>query len=78
MVKDVVLDYLHVVYLGCMQKFLQFWVKRDSRLYLITKNFLLQISTKLVNLRKNVPYEFAQLPRSLSEQCNTEPRWKAT
>lgn len=74
MVKDVVLDYMHVVCLSCMRKLIQFWVKRDSRSHLITKACLLQISRKLCNLRKNVPLEFARLPRILSEL----PRWKAT
>ena len=74
LVDDVALDYLHVVCLGCMRKLLRFWLKRDTRSSLISKEALNKISKKLVDLREHVPSEFARLPRSLKEL----PRWKAT
>jgi hypothetical protein len=44
MIKDDVLDYMHVVCLGSMRKLLQFWVKRDTRLHLITNACLMRTS----------------------------------
>ena len=74
MVKDIPLDYMHLVCLGVMRKLLIHWVNRQATEYLITEQMLKEISDRLIEIRKWVPSEFARLPRSLSELC----RWKAT
>lgn len=73
LVNQVVLDVMHVVYLGVMKRLISFWVngKKDIRL---SDDSITSISKKLFKFRKYIPSEFARLPRSLKES----DRWKAT
>lgn len=74
MVKDIPLDYMHLVCIGVMRKLLIHWVNRQATQHLITPEMLEEISERLESIRNWVPCEFARLPRSLSDLC----RWKAT
>ncbi|XP_032797174.2 uncharacterized protein LOC116933525 [Daphnia magna] len=74
MIKDIPLDYMHLVCMGVMGKLLIHWVNRQTTQHLITPEMLEEISDRLELLRNWVPSEFSRLPRSLSELC----RWKAT
>lgn len=74
MIKDIPLDYMHLVCMGVMRKLLIHWVNRQTTQHLITHEMLDEISDRLELLRNWVPSEFSRLPRSLSELCH----WKAT
>ena len=74
MVRDIPLDYMHLVCLGVMRKLLLHWVKRRTSHHLISTTDVEEISRRLELIRKYVPCEFSRLPRPRSELC----RWKAT
>jgi len=73
LIKNVPLDYMHLVCLGIVRKLLLLWTTKSFRfkLSIIQKK---QISTALINFRKHVPFEFSRKPRSL----NYLKLWKAT
>jgi hypothetical protein len=73
-IKDITLDYMHLVCMGVMGKFLIHWVNRQTTQHFITPEMIEEISDRLESLRNWVPSEFSRLPRSLSELF----RWKAT
>ena len=74
MVRDMPLDYMHLVCLGVMRKLLIHWVKRRTSHDLITKANVEEISRRLELVRQYVPNEFSRLPRPLTELVH----WKAT
>jgi len=79
LVTGFVFDYMHLVCLGVVRKLLKFWLGGNlhtsgdvaSRLPGCTVETL---STRLLNLARFIPQEFARKPRALSEI----DRWKAT
>jgi hypothetical protein len=73
MVSKFPLDYMHLVCLGVMRKLLQLWVKGPLRTRL-GRHDIADISVGLLELKNQVPMEFARKPRSLKEL----DRWKAT
>nr|XP_054921007.1 uncharacterized protein LOC129381839 [Dermacentor andersoni] len=73
MVKDVPLDYMHLVCLGVMQKLLVLWVRGPKEVRLGSK-VRSEISERNIKLAKFIPSDFNRKPRSLVEL----DRWKAT
>ena len=74
MINDFVLDFLHLGYLEITKKlFRGYWLSthQDTKL---SRQSILQISTRLTNLSHCVPCEFQRTTRSLGE-IN---KWKAT
>lgn len=63
LVTNVVLDPMHLVYLGVMRKLLFIWIA--SILHKIKVEYINAMSQKLLSLRNYIPYEFARKPRSL-------------
>lgn len=73
-IKDIPLDYMHLVLLGVVKKLLSgFWCSGRPPHKLSGKQ-IDQISRKLEQLHSHIPSEFARVPRSLNEV----KRWKAT
>ncbi len=68
MIRDFVLDPMHLIYLGIVKRFLHFL--KDQ----ISEQLLSVVSDKLKSYARYTPSEFARKPRSLSEL----DRWKAT
>ena len=73
MVSQFPLDYMHLVCLGVMKRFLHVWL-RGSLKFRLSGFQTLTISDKLVSLLPYIPHEFSRKPRALSEV----DRWKAT
>ena len=73
MVTQFPLDYMHLVCLGVVRRFLVVWMKGDLQIRLPAKKTQ-TISQRLLQVSAFVPREFARKPRSLSEM----ERWKAT
>lgn len=74
MIKDIPLDYMHLICLGVMRKLLNLWsglAKPPSKLS--TRQYK-ELSDALECNSYNAPYEFMRRPRSLSEL----KRYKAT
>lgn len=72
-IKNVPLDYMHLICLGVMKKLLLDWVSGKPK----TKLSSLQaekLNSRLLNLRMSIPIEFSRKPRRISEL----KRWKAT
>lgn len=67
------LDYMHLVCLGVMRRLLHLWLKGPLACRLSGLQVKI-LSEKLLKIRKCVPVEFAQRPRSLNEV----DRWKAS
>ncbi|KAB0790363.1 hypothetical protein PPYR_15268 [Photinus pyralis] len=73
MVSQIVLDCMHLVYLGVTKRLIQFWV--NGRIHIRLKPQLLkQASDMLLSIKSSIPIEFVRKPRSLYEV----DRWKAT
>lgn len=72
-VKGFTLDYMHLVCLGVVRRFLNF-LKKGPRECRLSQGQINQISESLLSLRGKLPSDFARQPRSLSEL----DRWKAT
>ena len=66
LVTQVPLDYMHLVCLGVVRKFINIWVKGKPPHRLSLKN-VQSISSKLISLCQNIPAEFARKPRALTE-----------
>lgn len=73
MVSQFPLDYMHLVCLGVMKRFLLLWIKGPLHCRLGLR-VIDDISQHLLNLKSHIPSEFARKPRSLKEI----DRWKAT
>lgn len=73
MVKDFVLDFMHLCCIGIMKSLLTFWLDPDRGTRLGIKNRRC-LSNRMENLRNQVPREFQRRPRS----TKTWKHWKAT
>jgi len=73
-VKQVGLDYMHIVCLGVVRTLLKSWVKKKGEQYSLTSWKIGELSSELKNLKKSCPYEFSRKSRSLDEL----DRFKAT
>ncbi|EZA48013.1 hypothetical protein X777_14474 [Ooceraea biroi] len=77
MIKDVILDYMHLICLGVMKRLITHkkygWVY-GKQPYKLSYRQVESISNKIKNLNKYIPVEFPRKGRSL-EEC---PRFKAT
>ncbi|KAL3214093.1 hypothetical protein MRX96_035019 [Rhipicephalus microplus] len=65
-VKDVPLDYMHLVYLGVVHKLRVLWFRGLKEIKLGSK-VRSQVSERNLKIAKYVPCEFNRRPRSLSE-----------
>jgi hypothetical protein len=78
LVTGMVLDSMHLVYLGVVRRLLNCWKTgkgvQEPKATKISSRQVDVISGKLVNLRHHIPREFARKPRSLFEL----DRWKAS
>ena len=72
-VKMFVLDPMHLVYLGVVQRMTSFWIE-GPRICRMSFQQLNRMSSNLLNLNGKLPSEFARQPRSL----DVFKRWKAT
>ncbi len=72
-ISQVPLDYMHLVCLGVMRKFLHVWVNGAVQHKLCNRS-VQTMSNRLVLLKSSVPSEFARKPRSLQNLAH----WKAT
>ncbi|CAH0552046.1 unnamed protein product [Brassicogethes aeneus] len=72
-IKQVPLDYMHVVCIGVTKKLLRFWVKGNITVRLLEED-VKKINLDINSLRSNIPKEFCRLPRSILEIDH----WKAT
>ena len=74
MINCFTLDFMHLGYLGITKKLLtEYWLTSGSSSKL-SRNNIMRISQRLINLSKQIPDEFQRTTRSLGE-INT---WKAT
>lgn len=73
-IKNVPLDYQHLVCLGVVRKLLNLWVKGGSKQYKLRSDSIHLLSRRLITIKSYFPKEFARKPRSLSHLKN----WKAT
>lgn len=73
LVTNVGLDYMHLVCLGVVRKFLRCWVKGPIP-YKLSPNQISSLSKALIELSSSCPNEFSRKPRSLKEI----DMWKAT
>ncbi|XP_067216790.1 uncharacterized protein [Linepithema humile] len=72
-VKNIPIDYMHLVCLGVMRKLLLLWLNGPLTVRLST-NDVNKISNKLIELRKIIPSDFNRKPRTLKYI----KLWKAT
>lgn len=73
MVDQFVLDFMHLSCLGIMKKLLtESWVKTSKTK--LSRNNILQISQRMINLSASVPSEFQRTTRSMGDLG----KWKAT
>lgn len=73
-VKDVALDYMHLVCLVVMRRMIMFWTKATHSPVKPSPAILRSLSDRLVSLNGFLPSEFVPQPRTLFEV----DRWKAT
>ncbi|XP_075737303.1 uncharacterized protein LOC142776830 [Rhipicephalus microplus] len=73
LVKDIPLDYMHLVCLGVMNKLLTLWV-RGPKVTRLGSKVRLEMSEKNSQIARCVPCDFSRKPRSIAEL----DRWKAT
>ena len=72
-VNSVVLDSMHLLYLGVMKTLMEFWILRSSVARLKIKK-VNKLKSKFLKLTGSVPYEFQRKKFDLSDLA----RWKAT
>lgn len=73
-VKAVVIDPMHWVYIGVYKKLVGIWFCDPFDYIRLSAGQLLEISMFRESLRKYVPLDFVRKPRSVKDY----PRWKAT
>lgn len=73
MIKQIPLDYMHLVLLGVTKKLVSMWVKGNIQVRL-KKPLILKLDDKHLKLKEHVPLEFCRKPRSVLDV----ERWKAT
>ena len=73
MVKQFVLDFMHLGYLGVMKKLLNDYWLNTAKSFL-TRESILRISQRMMNLSHQIPSEFQRTTRSLGDIS----KWKAT
>lgn len=74
LIKNIPLDYMHLVCLGVMKRLISFWCKGNMSIRMMT-NDLDDVNKTLLDMRNHLSYkDFARLPRPLSDS----DRWKAT
>lgn len=75
MVSQFVLDYMHLICLGVVRRFIWLWLLGPVNMHCrLNAKRIADISDNLLRLRPYIPAEFARKPRSLCEW----QRWKAT
>lgn len=74
MVKCFAIDSMHLIYLGIVRKMINIWISGNNKLAKFSSIMTQDVSSKLLNLKSYIPYEFIRKPRSLSEI----KYWKAT
>lgn len=67
MVKQIALDYMHVVCLGVTRTLLNAWVKKKGDQFSLTSWKVEMLSNSLVNIRACIPSEFNRKPRALKD-----------
>lgn len=72
MVKQFILDFMHLGCLGVMKKMLGYWTSITKTK--LSRTDILRISLRMMNLSSQVPIEFQRYTRSLGELS----KWKAT
>lgn len=74
LIKDIPLDYMHLVCLGVMKRLISFWYKGNMSIRMMV-NDIDDVNARILNMRNHISYkDFARLPRPL---CDSD-RWKAT
>ncbi|XP_077256605.1 uncharacterized protein LOC143894311 [Temnothorax americanus] len=73
LISSVLLDSMHLIFLGVVKKLILLWVK-GPRTVQLSQQLLNQISGALLNLQNSVPNDFVRRPRSLKDV----KLWKAT
>lgn len=73
-VEDDILDYMHLVCIGCHKKQIEHWINTPFDKHRWKKEIVQQISGYLISVGKFIPNLFPRKPRSLDDI----PRWKAT
>lgn len=73
MIFNVTIDYMHLVCLGVIKRFLQLWTKGPKDIKL-PKNSLDVLNSNLLTIKNLVPSEFARQPRAV----DIVDKWKAT
>lgn len=74
MVKQIALDYMHIVCLGVMKSLLHSWTKVKGENFSLSSWKIRELSEKLTSVRGSIPCEFVRKPRHM----NDLDRWKAS
>ena len=74
LIKDVVLDSMHVVFQGVVKRYLQFLVCVKGSTCRLPRGLLTEVCVRMVSLNGALPSDFVRQPRSLQYL----PYWKAT
>ncbi|VVC27479.1 Hypothetical protein CINCED_3A003873 [Cinara cedri] len=72
-IKDVLLNYMHLLCIGIIKRFIQLWVKGKKDVGLMEEDKL-NISKNIIDIKPYVPSEFSRQPRVLDDI----DYWKAT
>lgn len=74
LIRNIPLDYMHLVCLGVMKRLISFWCKGNISIRMMA-NDLDDVNETILDMRNHLSYkDFARLPRPLSDS----DRWKAT
>lgn len=73
-VKQVPLDYQHLICLGVVRKLLNLWVKGKASYYKLSSAQITELTKSIVRLKPYVSSDFNRKPRGLTHLSN----WKAT